>query len=271
MRGRLSTQEDLMATTHAPTIIELKAAFLRQQVHILSEPLQPSEEFYTSRLSTQSTLRPKVIEAGLRKLNQRLKRHNQLAYGRKAQRHLAEQIDQLSWQTQSRKIVLSKEHDDAWLEFGTDYCASEIIEQLPDEWPYGDDDDETRREKNKDRVEEEDESEKFSLQKYVDLRTKLSQLNIRRNSLHHRVEILKKLQNAVNLLNRPDDIQANLITRGGELEQELDRMCRLMLRVERGISAGDLTRREPIGGEPSDLDQMDFDEYEESKVLKLIP
>lgn len=264
-----------MATTHAPTIIELKAAFLRQQVHILSEPLQPSEDFYTSRLSTQSTLRPKIIEACLRKLNQRLKRHNQSAYGRKPQRHLAEQIDQLSWQTQSRKILSKNEHDDAWLELGTDYCASEIIEQLPDEWPYGvdddGDDDETRRGKNKDRIEDEDESEHFSLQKYVELRTKLSQLNTRRNSLHHRVETLKKLLNAINLLNRPDDIQGNLITRGGELEHELDRMCRLMLRVERGISASDLTRREPIGGELSDLDQMDFDEYEESKVLKLIP
>ncbi|RKF81585.1 putative kinetochore protein [Golovinomyces cichoracearum] len=262
----------MTTTIPAPTIIELKAAFLRQQVHILSEPLQPSEDFYASRLSTQSTLRPKIVQAGLRKLNQRLKRHNQLAYGRKAQRHLAEQIDQLSWQTHSPKILSTKEHDGAWLEFGTDYCASEIIEQLPDEWPYDDDDgdDETRREKNNDRVEEEGGSEHFSLQKYVELRTKLAQLNTLRNSLQHRVANLKKLQNAVNLLNRPDEIQANLITRGGELEQELDRMCRLMLRVERGISASNLTTREPITGELSDLDQTDFDEYEESKVLKLI-
>ncbi|POS86444.1 hypothetical protein EPUL_001531 [Erysiphe pulchra] len=267
----------------APTTIELKAEFLRKQIHILSEPLRPTAEFYASRRFTESSLEKKSIDKVLNQLNKRLKRHNNVAYGRRAQRHVAEQVDRLSWDTPSQN-QFGREFREAWAEVGTDYCASETIEKLPNEWPKDIDGNQIG---NKEREQEQEQDSRRELgteveagldnidkyetlnQRYTKLRCNLAELNTRRYVMKQRLEKLNSIRDILRFFDFPMEIQKNLVTRDGELEQELERMCRLMLRVERGMSAGGPLRSR-IETDIEYNDQVDLNEYEERKVLSLI-
>ncbi|RKF53414.1 putative kinetochore protein [Erysiphe neolycopersici] len=265
----------------APTIIELKADFLRKQIHILSEPLRPSAEFYASRRFRESSLDKKTIEKVLHQLNKRLKRHNNLAYGRRAQRHVAEQVDRLTWDTPSQN-QFGKVFREAWAEIGTDYCASESIENLPDEWPKDIDNnqmEDKEREQEQDRetglggeVEVGQENiDKYEIlnQRYTELRCNLADLNTKRYITKERLEKLNSIRDILKNFKFPMEIQKNLVTRGGELEQELERSCRLMLRIERGMSTGGPLRSR-IETDIEHNDQVDLNGCEERKVLDLI-
>lgn len=240
----------------APTIIDIKAAFLKQQIHTLSEPLRPSANFQISLLSDNKTkLRPSSIESVLRQLNQRLQRHNRLVYGRRAQRHVAEQIDRLSWNdvSDSRQRVDSSVGDGLmWSEeSGCDYCATETIEKLPVEW-----------------IEIPGERVSESLKRrYHELRSQLIDLNAYRHVAKERIENLKTLRDALRMLTAGGNIQENLVVRRGALEEELERMFGLMLRVERGIDGSRCLKRQNI---EDANEKPNLDEGEEQKLLKLI-
>jgi hypothetical protein len=103
----------------APTIIDLKLQFLNSQILALSNPLSPSSTFLDSNSSTEeNTLRQKAIDEALHKLNGLLKKHNRLAYGPQAKRHVAEQVDRLYWVAGDRGVHGGGEE---WAEKGTDY------------------------------------------------------------------------------------------------------------------------------------------------------
>ena len=103
----------------APTIIDLKKHFLRTQILQLSQPLRPSQDFLASNTSAAETaLRAKAIDDALHKLNAQLKKHNKLAYGPQATRHVAEQIDRLYWNAGERGVDGGGEE---WCERGVDY------------------------------------------------------------------------------------------------------------------------------------------------------
>jgi hypothetical protein len=109
-------------TSSAPTIIDLKLRFLNSQILALSNPLSPSSTFLTSNSSAEeNALRQKSIDDALHKLNGLLKKHNRLAYGPQAKRHVAEQVDRLYWVAGDRDV-----HDDGeeWAEKGIDYRKS---------------------------------------------------------------------------------------------------------------------------------------------------
>ncbi|KAI6249896.1 hypothetical protein HI914_01236 [Erysiphe necator] len=261
----------------APTLIELKAEFLRQQIHILSEPLRPTADFYATRRFRESPLEKKTIDKALNQLNKRLKRHNNLIYGRRAQRHVAEQVDRLSWDNASQNQYSSGANE-TWTEIGTDYCASVTIEKLTEEWPI-DISDNKIEEKEQDRSRvlgseaeagsDDNQNNNLLNQRYTKLRSDLVELNTRRHVVQQRLEKLNSLRDILKFFDNPMDIQSNLVTRGGGLEQELERMCRLMLRVERVLSASG-----PIHSRiETDIDQnyqMDLDEHEEHKILELL-
>ncbi len=108
--------------TSAPTIIDLKLQFLNSQILALSSPLSPSDTFLDSNSSAEEdALRQKSIDEALHKLNRLLKKHNRLAYGPQAKRHVAEQVDRLYWVAGEMGAHGAGEE---WAEKGTDYRES---------------------------------------------------------------------------------------------------------------------------------------------------
>lgn len=101
-----------------PTIIDLKSSFLRAQIFALSQPLRPSQEWQDSISEEENTLRQRAIDEALFKLNTILKQHNKISYPPQAQRHVAEQIDQLYWAAGDRDVNVNGEE---WSEKGADY------------------------------------------------------------------------------------------------------------------------------------------------------
>lgn len=94
----------------------------------------------------------------------------------------------------------------------------------------------------------------------------MSELNERRRQARERVEGYKAFKGVLDLLAGEEaGLQENLVTKNGEVEEELGRMRRLMLRVERGING--LEEKET--GEGDDMD-VDGEDIEEQKVLRLL-
>jgi hypothetical protein len=115
-----------MATSNNPTIIDLKTTFLRSQILALSQPLRPSQDFLTSNTTAEeNALRQRAIDDALYKLNGLLKKHNKLAYGPQATRHVAEQVDRLYWNAGERGFGIGGEE---WSEMGCDYRMLLLLE-----------------------------------------------------------------------------------------------------------------------------------------------
>ncbi|KAN0113073.1 Kinetochore Sim4 complex subunit Fta4 [Hyaloscypha variabilis] len=230
----------------APTIIDLKLQFLTSQILALSTPLSPSSAFVSSNSSAEeNALRQKSIDEALHKLNGLLKKHNRLAYGPQAKRHVAEQVDRLYWVAGERGVQGGGEE---WVERGVDYRRENIIEELPEEWS-----------------EEAAAKAPEQAQKYKELQQKLAGLNERRKQARERVEGYKAFKETLDLLaGEAAGLQDNLVTKNGKVEEELEKMRRLMLRVERGINV--------LDEKNADEDDMDVDDdgLQEEKILRLL-
>ncbi|KAH7350927.1 kinetochore Sim4 complex subunit Fta4 [Rhexocercosporidium sp. MPI-PUGE-AT-0058] len=235
-------------SSSTPTILDLKTTFLRTQILSLSQPLRASSTFTASNTSDEeNALRQKAIDDALLKLNNQLKQHNRLAYGPQAQRHVAEQVDRLYWNAGEKGLRILG-GDDGWAERGADYRKESVIEQLPDEWS------ENASTKSPDQA-----------AKFTELTQKLTALNEQRRVARERVERYRRFKEMVGFLGEDAGVQDNLVTRNGEVEVELEKMRRLMLRVERGVGA--LEGRGVGDGEEMDVD-VDFDV--EGKILALL-
>ena len=105
-------------TSNTPTIIDLKTSFLRTQIQTLSQPLRPSSS-PLPETEEDAPLRQRAIDDALLKLNAQLKKHNKLAYGPQAMRHVAEQIDRLYWNAGERTVV--GDVGEEWAERGCDF------------------------------------------------------------------------------------------------------------------------------------------------------
>jgi len=123
----------------------------------------------------------------------------------------------------------------------------EIIEQLPAAWS--------------------EEAESVAPEKaarYKELQARLAELNERRKEARGRVERYRALKGLLVPFEEGADVQGNLVTRGGEVEKELERMKLLMVRVQRGVQG--LEQRD-VDAEEMDID-VDGDEQE--KVLAVL-
>ncbi|KAH6704232.1 kinetochore Sim4 complex subunit Fta4 [Leptodontidium sp. MPI-SDFR-AT-0119] len=234
-------------SSSAPTILDLKTSFLRAQILALSQPLRPSATFTATNASDEeNALRQKAIDEALIKLNSQLKQHNELSYGPQVQRHVAEQVDRLYWNAGERGVRLLGAQDQ-WADRGSDYNDS-VIEQLPEEWS-----------------ENASTTAPEQAAKFTQLSQKLTALNEQRRIAKGRVERYKQFKEMVGLLGEDADVQDNLVTRNGEVEVELEKMRRLMLRVERGFGALEVKGQ----GEEMDID-VEGEDDEEGKVLALL-
>lgn len=99
--------------------------------------------------------------------------------------------------------------------------------------------------------------------KYKELQQKLVELNERRKGAREKVENYKALKQLVDLLGEDAGVQDNLVTKNGEVEIELEKMRRLLVRVERGI--GGLEEKQD-----SD-DMVSGGEEGQSIILSLLP
>ncbi len=100
-------------------------------------------------------------------------------------------------------------------------------------------------------------------QKYKELQQKLVELNEKRKISREKLENYEKFRELLVPFGEQGDVQSNLVTKNGEVEEELEKMRRLMLRVERGLG---------VLEEKNTGDEMDIDleESNERKVLNLL-
>ncbi|PYI32350.1 putative kinetochore protein fta4 [Aspergillus indologenus CBS 114.80] len=202
------------------TISELKSSFIRAQVRILSESLQPPEDWrhYASE-ATEDELSDKVVGDALKKLNASLKQHSRIVYSSQAIQHVAQQIARLYWSSvnesmRDRGSLLQG------VEQSVDLSNHMNIAQLPLELedPNASDEDRAR---------------------YQELRERLVALDSRRKQRQRRLNQLRQLQRLLEPFQNPQaNIQPNLVTRDGELVQELDKMRMLVARVGGRIEQG---------------------------------
>lgn len=106
-----------MSTPSAPTILDLKLAFLRSQIQALSAPLRLPPNYHPP--NADQTIRQRAIDDALFQLNARIQEHSKLVYSAQAQRHVAEQVDALYWMAGDRDV--SGELARGQLEIGTDF------------------------------------------------------------------------------------------------------------------------------------------------------
>ncbi|OBT59354.1 hypothetical protein VE04_00496 [Pseudogymnoascus sp. 24MN13] len=225
-----------MSAAPAPTILDLKLAFLRSQIQALSAPLripvnyQPPDE--------NQAIRQRAIDDALFQLNARIQEHAKLVYSAPAQRHVAEQVDALYWMAGERDV--SGELARGQLELGTDFAADVNITSLPDAW---EDEEEVAK-----RPEE--------AQRYVELAAHIKGLNDRRTELREKVARYKALKGMLEPFeNSKEDVQGNLCTRDGEVEAELQKMGMLMARVKGRLEGLETSQNQ--GDEEMDLDFLD--------------
>lgn len=94
----------------------------------------------------------------------------------------------------------------------------------------------------------------------------MSELNERRKQARERAEKYKAFKETLDLFaGEESGLQENLVTKNGEVEEELEKMRRLMLRVERGMNG--LADKNSGEGDEMDVDEEGF---KEAKVLRLL-
>lgn len=123
-----------------------------------------------------------------------------------------------------------------------------VIEQLPEEWS-----------------ENASTTAPEQAAKFTELSRKLTELSEQRRIAKERVVRYKHFKEMLALLGEDAGVQDNLVMRNGEVEVELEKMRRLMLRVERGVGALEGKGQE----EEMDVD-VEFEGEEEGKVLALL-
>ncbi|KAF2102576.1 hypothetical protein NA57DRAFT_25135, partial [Rhizodiscina lignyota] len=205
------------------TVVALKSSFLRTQTRILSQPLQPSEQ-WRNNSRERGTLTDAAIAEATRELNRQVRRHNKAAYSSLAIRHVAEQIDKLYWVT-GAPILFDDDHEatldgqDPILRIGDDLCSDVSITKLPEDPEELEEISSARHQlDNHDR--------------YTVVLEKIKDLSQRRAALQNKVRAYKRLASSLEPFKDPQTtVQPNLVTRDGQLADGVARSSELNIRV----------------------------------------
>ncbi|PKY08840.1 putative kinetochore protein fta4 [Aspergillus campestris IBT 28561] len=195
------------------TITELKSSFIRAQIRILSERIEPPEDWRSYATGNEEDeLREKVVEDVIQKFNTTLKQHNRIVYPSQAVQHVAQQISSLYWSSVSQDA--RNRNSLRWgVEKSVDLSSHMNITQLPTEL-------EDQLASEEDRI------------RYQQLRERLVSLDDQRQQRRQRLDQLRRLQELLEPFGNPqENIQPNLVKRDGELVQELEKMRMLAARV----------------------------------------
>ncbi|KAK2764371.1 hypothetical protein FQN54_009065 [Arachnomyces sp. PD_36] len=202
------------------TVAELKASFIRSQIRTLSAALEPTEDWRQyGPVPDEGDISDKAIEEALQKLNTIFRQHNRTVYSSQAIRHVARQIETLYWNSVSPENGREDAQRTA-IDIGTDLTNSGTIARLPDQWV-------------------DNNSSEADKSRYAELFSRLTELDARRQSQQRRLAQYKQLKSLLEPFQDPqNNIQPNLVTRDGELGQELDRMRILVATVSSRIGEG---------------------------------
>ena len=219
-----------MSEPTVEAVAEIKNAFLRHQVRLLSAALQPSSSWRETPNSESNEAPPgssqqlsdRSIEAAMTRLNQKFKLHNSAVYSLAAQHHIAEQIEQLYFVDVKRVLRATGDVDaDATvIDCDTDLTQPSTIAILPKVW------DEVHL---RDDVEHDSEDER----RYAVLRSRLEKASKEREDQRRKLEQYRALAKLLEPYeNAQENIQPNLVGRDAELSRELERMRVLLARVQ---------------------------------------
>ncbi|KKY31054.1 putative kinetochore protein [Diaporthe ampelina] len=266
----------------APTILTLKQNFITTQTRLLSQPLQPSRAWRRANDEDEAALSERAVDDALFRLNHTLQQHSRRAYVPQATRQIAEQVDKLYLSAGERRGVDDgddgadgdEDEDDAWRNVGADYADAGVVSSLPPAW------------------ESERQAAAYPLEaeRYAELAARLRGLVARRDEAKVRVGRLRRIKALLapfggidgagagagadeeSLFGPSGGVQENLVTRGGEVEKELERMRMLLVRV--GDKVARLKEREAgRDGDDSDLfgdgDAMIVDDVEVEERRKV--
>jgi hypothetical protein len=100
--------------------------------------------------------------------------------------------------------------------------------------------------------------------KFKELQQRLAVANEKRKALQEKVESYRGFKESLDLFGEDARVQSNLVTKNGEIEEELERTRRLMLRVERGLAG--LEERNDDGEEMD----IDMEGEDQRKLLALL-
>ncbi|KIW73637.1 hypothetical protein PV04_01736 [Phialophora macrospora] len=219
------------------SITSLKADFIRTQVRQLDTLLEPSTQWrdlLPAAPGDEGQLSDKTIADLVGKVNDKIRQHNRLLFSAQSQRHVAEQIESLHWNLVSGELEHA-EADTVVVRRDAELTDAQVIQALPEEY------EDLTLNLHPHREELQDQAERYS-----QLREELVDLSRKRDALKRRLAQHQELRRLVEPLDEPQrNVQPNLVTRDGELSQELDRMRVLMARVtgrvsEMGNSRGDM-------------------------------
>ncbi|KAI5820245.1 kinetochore Sim4 complex subunit Fta4, partial [Pyronema omphalodes] len=185
-----------------PSIYAAKTTFLSQQVRSLSNLPRPPPKWRQSLPSEHGDLSDSVLEQVFSKLSLIVRKHHNHVYPSQTLRHVAEQIDQLYWQSDDEPI---KEIE--VLKPGVDLTLKENIEALPESYP------------NPQGATEEE------LEAYETLRARMRRasevLEKQRQKRKYYEELLERLKP---FMDPVENVQPNLATRDGQLNEEIEKM-----------------------------------------------
>ncbi|KAK5048046.1 hypothetical protein LTR84_006236 [Exophiala bonariae] len=206
------------------SITATKAAFIRSQLKYLSAPLQPSTAWRDFAPEPgDGQLNDKAIQDIVSKVDDKIKAHHRMIFSTQSQRHIAEQIEALYWNKATAEQDRA-EIDTVAIRREVDLTETATIESLPEDY--------TELHLHQDYKVQDDEASE-----YLELRGQLVEMALKRDALKRRVAQYQQLQKALDPLQDPvANIQPNLVSRDGELSQELDRMRVLMARVSAGLA-----------------------------------
>ncbi|KAF9630426.1 hypothetical protein BFW01_g988 [Lasiodiplodia theobromae] len=266
-------------STNSNTVISLKSAFLRTQTRILSQPLQAPERWRAGNVDA-SDIPENAIRDVIREVNRLLRRHTKSAYPSLAIRHVAEQIDALYWAAGAPPLSIEP-HDDSSLSFSfhpdqpttpiptplidplhpsADLAAPSTIAALPPTW--------TEADANATEASDKDAA---AAARYEQLVARLQELDERRRAARRRLERAREVRERVGApLRAPrENVQANLVTRDGELSRAVAEAKTLGVRVGARVGAW-AEGREGVEGDGGEVVGGRSKEVEREKLRGLL-
>jgi hypothetical protein len=87
-----------------PSVIAIKQSFVSSQTRLLAQPLAPSRAWRATNPAGDDGIPERALDEALVRVNQALLQHERRVHPLQATRHVAEQIDQLYWNTGKRAV-----------------------------------------------------------------------------------------------------------------------------------------------------------------------
>lgn len=267
------------------TLTTQKRNFLTSQIRLLSTPLTtpPTSDSH----SNSPDISRSALASIASKTNRKIKQYNHLAFPVQSQRHVLEQVEAVYWRdalakvydTESAEYLRTRAGKEATVvNRSDDLRLDEVVSGLPESWEdvvlqprsrsrsqprvrpskrrrigissHNETQDATRSEETYSHDDDDWKDDECD-QEYKTLHTALSTHQQRRKALRRKLELYRHLATLLApYAHAKEDVQPNLVTRGGELEEELDRMRVLCARIQAGGGMRRVrektNRREPV-------------------------